>query len=339
MLLGVDYLIRRAVVFAAVVWLAVTLSFFIPRTPQLVSALSDLRWRLMAGEASPALAEQADREPGYYERVFHLDRPLHEQYLIYLSDLARLDLNYSMYYYPKTVREVIGEALPWTVSLLGVSTLLGFALGSLLGVLLAWPRTSAWIRWLTVPLLTFSAVPFYLLGLILAHIFSVMLGWLPIGGGHPLLVFPSLSWAFILGTLHHAILPTAAITLSVLGFWALSMRGMVVTVLGQDYMVLAEAKGLKDRTLMLHYAARNALLAQMTALALSVGNIVMGAVLVEMVFAYPGIGTLLQWALRVDDYPLMQGITLVLILAIALVTLVLDLTLPLLDRRIRYGRV
>lgn len=337
--LGIEYVLKRLCLALVVLWAAITFSFFIPRTPLIISSVGPSLQRLTSPETiRPVAAKKEDAVSGYYARVFHLDRPLHEQYLIYLGDVFKWDLGPSMYYYPKTVQEVIGEALPWTVGLLGSATLLGFGLGSLLGVFLAWPKAPGWAQYLILPLLTLSAVPFYQLGLVLAYIFSVLLQWLPIGGGYPLLVFPSWSWSFVLGTLHHAILPTAAVTLSVLGFWAVGMRGMVITTLGEDYVVLAEAKGLKQRTLMLRYAARNALLPQVTGLALSVGNVVTGAVLVEVVFAYPGIGTLLKWALLTHDYPLMQGITLILVIAIVLITLLLDLALPLLDPRIGAGR-
>ena len=337
-LLSIDYVARRLGLFVLVIWLATTLNFLVPRVPEITAELGRQNQPAARQEANNAGSEPADPHADYYTQKFRLDRPLLEQYLSYMADMARLDLNYSRAHYPKTVREIIGQALPWTMGLLGVSTLLAFGLGSLLGILLAWPRASSWLKYLTAPLLTLSAIPFYLLGLILLYVFAFVLGWLPGYGGYPILMLPAWGWSFILGLLRHAILPAAAIVLSALGSWALGMRGMMVTAVGEDYMLLAEAKGLRGRTLLFRYAARNAILPQVTALALSMGNVMAGAVLVEIVFSYPGIGTVLKEAILFRDYFLLQGIIFTIVVAIALTTLVLDLALPLLDPRIGYER-
>ena len=157
-------------------------------------------------------------------------------------------------------------------------------------------------------------------------------------GGYSIATIPDWSWSFVGDVLTHAILPAASIVLSAVGSWALGMRGMMVTVQGEDYMTLAEAKGLKDRNLFLHYAIRNAILPQTTSLALAIGYILSGAVLVEVVFSYPGIGWILYQAIRTFDYFLIQGVVMTIIVAIALATLVVDLGLPLLDPRIRDRR-
>ena len=330
------YIVRRLGVFVLVVWTAMTVNFFIPRIPEIGEALASPEQRAESGEAALADAERQGPYFGYYTRKFRLDRPLPEQYLAYLGDLARLDLGYSMRHYPETVQEIIGEALPWTLALLGGSTLIAFSLGTLLGVFLAWPGASGWAKYLSAPLLALSAIPFYLLGLVLNYVFGFLLRWLPMYGAYPILTVPAWDWAFIVGVLRHAILPSVAIILSALAFWALGMRAMVVTVLGDDYMLLAEAKGLKESTLMLQYGLRNAILPQTTSLALSMGNVVAGAVLVELVFGYPGIGSLLRHAILVKDYFLLQGVIFTIILAVAVTMLVLDLALPLLDPRITY---
>ncbi len=235
---------------------------------------------------------------------------------------------------------MLGDALPWTIALLGVSTLIAFALGTFLGALMAWPRAPKFIvSWLLPPLLTFSAVPYYILGLVLLYIFAFSLKLFPIFGGYSGGVIPDWSslafWWDIVG---HSFLPGLSIVLAAIGFWAMGMRAMMITTQGEDYMIFAEAKGLKARTVFLRYAVRNALLPQATTLALQLGHVLSGAVLVEVVFSYPGIGTMLFQAIKSNDYFVIQGIILGVIGSIGLATFVLDLIYPILDPRITYRR-
>ncbi|MGE3798851.1 MAG: ABC transporter permease, partial [Thermomicrobiales bacterium] len=162
------------------------------------------------------------------------------------------------------------------------------------------------------------------------------LKWLPLFGGYTPGSFPGWNLAFAEDVLRHSILPALAIVLSSMGFWALGMRGMMVTAEGEDYMVFAEASGLKNRTLFFSYAMRNAMLPQTTALGLSLGQLLTGALLVEVIFSYPGIGGLLYFSIRNFDYFVIQGVILLVVLSMAFATLILDLIYPILDPRIRY---
>jgi peptide/nickel transport system permease protein len=184
------------------------------------------------------------------------------------------------------------------------------------------------------PLLSLSAIPFFLLGLILVYVVGFRLQLAPLYGGYTPGSIPQWSFGFALDVAYHAVLPATAIILGSLGGWALGMRAMMVTTQGEDYVTFAEAKGLSDRTIFLNYGIRNAMLPQVTALALSLGQLVSGAVLVEIVFGYPGIGTLLFQGIEGSDFFLVQGIVFVAIVAIGLATLALDLIYPLLDPRI-----
>ena len=273
-----------------------------------------------------------------YERRFGLDQPLWRQYLTYLRDVARLDFNYSIANYPKTVRELVADAVPWTLGLLGMTTLLSFVIGSLLGALLAWPRAPRWMLWLMPPLWALHAIPFFLLGLILTYLLAFQLPLLPIFGGYSPGAVPSFNWRFAWDVIQHALLPALSIILVATGGWALGMRGMMVTTMGEDYVVFAEAKGLKAPTVFLRYCLRNAILPQVTALALALGQILSGAVLVEVIFGYPGIGTLLFQAIRENDHFVIQGVVFIVIVALGLATLVLDVVYPWLDPRISYRR-
>lgn len=330
-----DYLLRRLGVFLIIIWAAATINFLLPRMSGVDPIRQKMMQEAMRGGYVQAGMNQMMEE---YSRKFGTDKSLPEQYVRYLQDLSRLDFNYSISYYPKKVIDIIMEGLPWTIALLSCTTLIGFGVGSVFGALLAWPKSPKWLSYLASPLLTLSSVPYYLLGLILIYIFAFVIKWFPLFGGYSPGTIPSFSLPFVADVAWHAALPAASIVLSAVGFWALGMRSMMVTVQGEDYMILAEAKGLQDRTLLWRYAVRNAVLPQATALAIAIGHIVSGAVLVEVVFGFPGIGGILYQAIRNMDHFVIQGIIIMIVFAIATTTLILDLTLPLLDPRISQRR-
>ena len=329
------YIARRFGVFLVIVWLAASLNFFLPK----LSGQDPVRTKLLEsaqlGGYVQAGLEDMVKE---YNKRFGLDRPLWRQYVSYLSDTARLDFNYSIANYPRTVRQMISEALPWTIGLLGTTTLLSFGIGTLLGALLAWPGAPHWMRYVMPPLWALHAIPFFLLGLILMYLLAFQVPLLPIFGGYSAGATPSLSIGFVLDVLRHAVLPAMSIVLVATGGWALGMRGMMVTTMGEDYVTFAEAKGLKSSTIFLRYCLRNAILPQTTALALALGQVLSGAVLVEVIFGYPGIGALLFQAIQENDYFLIQGIVFTVIVALGLATFVLDVVYPWLDPRISYRR-
>lgn len=333
--MSASYLLRRTGVFLLIAWLAATLNFFLPRlTGQDPVRVKLLQQAQLGGHVQAGIDEMVKE----YDRRFGLDRPLWTQYLSFLRDAARLDFNYSIANYPRTVNSMIAEALPWTVALLGTTTVVSFALGTFLGALLGWPRAPRWMRWLMPPLWALHAIPFFLLGLILIYLFAFRFPVLPMFGGYSAGAFPALTVPFVLDLVWHAILPALSIILVATGGWALSMRGMMVTTQGEDYVIFAEAKGLRSLTIFLRYCVRNALLPQATGLALALGQIVSGAVLVEVIFGYPGIGTVLFQAIRENDHFLIQGIVFTVIIALGLATLILDAIYPLLDPRITYRK-
>ncbi len=312
------YIARRFGVFLLIVWLAASLNFFLPR----LSGQDPVRTKLLQQAALGGYVQGGiDEMTKEYERRFGLDKPLWRQYLSYLDGVAHLDFNYSIANYPRRVSELIADALPWTLALLGTTTLLSFAIGSLLGALLAWPGAPRWMRWLMPPLWALHAIPFFLLGLILTYLLAFQIPLLPIFGGYSAGAFPALSWRF-----------------ATTGGWALGMRGMMVTTMGEDYVTFAEAKGLKAPTVFLRYCLRNAILPQVTALALALGQILSGAVLVEVIFGYPGIGTLLFQAIRENDHFVIQGVVFTVIVALGFTTFMLDVIYPWLDPRISYRR-
>lgn len=329
------YIVKRFGVFLLIVWLAATLNFFLPK----LSGQDPVRTKLLE-EASLGGYVHAGIEDMVkeYQRRFGLDKPLWRQYLTYLGDVSRGDLNYSIANYPRTVVGMIREALPWTIGLLGVTTLFSFAAGTILGALLAWPRAPRWMGWLMPPLWALHAIPFFLLGLVLSWLLAFRFQVLPIFGGYSAGANPAWDWTFVLDVLRHAVLPALSIVLVSVGGWALAMRGMMVTTMGEDYVTFAEAKGLRSATIFTRYCMRNAILPQTTGLALALGQILSGAVLVEAIFGYPGIGALLFQAIEENDFFLIQGIVFTVIVALGFATFVLDVVYPWLDPRISYQR-
>ena len=224
-----DYLAKRCGVFVLIVWLAATLNFFLPRLSGQDPVRATLLQQASLGGHVQAGLEAMVKE---YERRFGLDRPLWVQYFAYLHDVSRFDFNYSISNYPRTVREILAEAIPWTVGLLGTTTLLSFVIGTLLGALLAWPRAPRWMGLLMPPLWAFHAIPFFLCGLILMYLLAFQINLFPMFGGYSAGAFPALTVAFVGDVVRHAILPALSIILVATGGWALAMRGMMVTTQG-----------------------------------------------------------------------------------------------------------
>ena len=331
-----DYVIKRVALFLIVIWLAATINFFVPRIGGRDPVLEKL--------ISEAALNQGFLQTGYqqmakeYQKKFGLDRPIMVQYFTFLGDTARFKLGHSISQYPVTVNELLRDAMPWTIGMLGTATVMAFGLGTFLGAFISWRGAPNYVKALVPALFAISAIPYYLLGLVLLYIFAFNVSWFPIFGGYDAGTFPEWSWSFIANILKHSFLPALSIVLAGIGFWALGMRAMMVTMQGEDYMVQADALGLKSKRIFWKYAVRNAILPQSTALALSLGHVVSGAVLVEVIFGYPGIGSLLFLAIREFDYFVISGIVLMVILAIALAMLVIDLIYPLIDPRITYQK-
>ena len=330
------YVIRRVGMFFLTVWLGTTIIFIIPR--------------LAPGDPIAAMITQLQNQAGRVENSaeiiaawrarFGLDDPMLVQYLRYLRNTATFDLGYSLRFFPTTVEEMILRNLPWTLRLLVVAVFFQVLIGNTIGALMGWRRTPKLAKNLLPLALTFSSVPAFMMALLLIFVFAFGLEWFPVsqGIGRGLGLDWQWDWEYISSAIHHAILPIMAIVVTGMGGWALGMRGMMITTDGEDYMILAQAKGLRPGRVFLRYGVRNAILPQITAVALTMGNLVGGQILVEFMFAYPGMGTLLNVAIINGDYTLIQGVAFFLIVATSLAVLVLDLAYPLLDPRITYQR-
>src|SRR5688572_24290702 len=331
----IGYLVSRTAQLLPIVFIAVTVNFMIPRLIPGDPIEAALQTRIaMTGSIDANVAEIA----AVYRAKFGLDKPLWQQYLAYWGDVFRLDLGVSLADFPQPVISKVRSALPWTLGLLGVSTLMSFSLGTILGALAAWPRAPRFVHAMLPPFILMSAIPFFLLAILLLWIFAVELRVFPPGGGFDPIMMIRFNLASMVNIVYHAILPSMSLVLGGIDARALAMRAMMVTTLGEDYITFAEAKGLPSRRIFLWYGLRNALLPQITQLAIALGSILSGAVLVEAMFSYPGLGGLLFGAIAGKDYFVIQGIVLMLIIALALALLIVDLVYPLIDPRIRYQK-
>ncbi|MDP2948992.1 MAG: ABC transporter permease [Chloroflexota bacterium] len=329
----VDYIVKRVGMLLVVIISAISINFAIPR--------------LMPGDPIQQKMDQMAAMGGTgdvqgmvqeYRQKFGLDQPVWKQFFRYWGDLLQGDLGYSLSNYPQRVSTVITGALPWTTGLLVTAILITFVLGILMGAVMAWPSAPRGLRGIVPVFLVLHAVPYFLLGIILLFFFAVSVRVFPGGGGYSFGTALQFNLASIADVLKHAVLPAASIVLAGIGGWALGMRGMMISVLGEDYINLAEAKGLRRRRIFLWYGARNAILPATTSLAMSLGHVVTGAVLVEMIFAYPGIGHQLYRAIGAKDYTVIQGIIVVLVVWLAVTLFIMDLIYPLIDPRITYRR-
>ena len=323
------YLLRRTAFLALTAWAALTINFVLPRLMPGNPA------QVMIAKFQGKLTTQALRA---LEIAFGLNvrQSLWEQYVDYWRRLLRGDLGVSLTYYPTPVSEILRQSIPWTLGLVGAATVASFAAGTLLGIYSAW-RRGRWVADALVPAALFlNSVPYFWFALVVLYVFAFVLGWFPLGAAYS--PFQDHTWLQRVGSvIRHGFLPFVTIVVTAMGGWMLTMRNNMVTVLAEEYVAYARAKGLPERTVQYRYAARNAILPSFTGFSMAMGFVVGGALLTEMVFAYPGVGFVLYQAVTSLDYPLMQAVFLFISLAVLVANFLADLTLALLDPRVRSG--
>jgi peptide/nickel transport system permease protein len=325
-----NYLTRRVVLFAITLWAAVTLNFLLPR----LMPGSPVDAALAKIASTGTIITPAARQAIEVQLGGHSGSLL-SQYWPYLDNIAHLRFGISYSYPTQSVSHTILQALPWTVCLVGVATVLAFVIGTSLGVFAGWRRGTKTDASITLSSTFVSSFPPFWLGLLLLFSLSYKLGWFPLKGGFSNGASPSWTFPFIFDAVRHSVLPAVTLTVTALSGWVFGMRNNMINVLGEDYIVFAEANGLRGRTIATLYAARNALLPNVTAFGLALGGVIGGAVLVEGVFSYPGIGSLLFTAVENRDFPLMQAIFLVITVSMLFCIFVVDLLYTVLDPRIR----
>jgi len=323
------FVLRRLGFFALTLWVALTLNFLLPRLMPGNPALAVIgKFR---GGISPQAVKvlEAQFGVGAHQNVLL-------EYVHYLGNVATLNFGTSLTTMPgASVGRIILDAIPWTLGLVGVTTVLAFILGTGIGILGAW-RRGGWLDSLMPPVFVImSVVPYFWLGLVLILYIGVKLQLLPYFFSFDYTLTPGFNLAFIGNVLEHAILPSFTLLITTIGTWILTMRNNMITTLAEDYVRMARAKGLSGRRIMFDYAARNAVLPNLTGFAMSLGFVLGGAILIEEVFNYQGVGWLLLQAVDNSDYPLMQALFLLITVAVLVAILIADMATAILDPRTR----
>ncbi len=321
-----QFLLRRFVFYIVAAWAALTVNFFVPR--------------LMPGNPAEVLFQSLPSlQPGALKAIeaeFGIGKSgsLWHQYGTYLWDVLHGNFGISVAEYPARVSTIIGETLPWTLILVGTSTVIAFVFGTLLGIMAAW-RRGGWLDRLLPGLTFLQGAPYFFLALLLVDLLAMHLHWFPIQQGYSQGLVPGWHWNFIGSAIYHSLLPAITIVLTSMAGWMLQMRNVMITTIGEDYVLAAQAKGLKSRRVIMTYAARNAILPNLSGFALALGFVVSGALLMEIVFSYPGIGLTLFNAVSADDSPLTQGIFLIIALVVLVANLAADAIYVFADPRAR----
>ncbi len=300
--------------------------------------------RIMPGDPVQTLAMEMQRSYGIsledaYARAqstlnYDPDVPIFTQYVNYLENVVTGDFGDSMQF-KRPVTEVIAGGLSWTLFILSISLAVAFVLGTILGMYIAWKRKTWVDPAVTVYASAVGAIPEFLVGYLLVILFSVVLGWFPARGPYDSAITPGFNLEFMLSACYHAVLPISAYILTQLGFWAMGMKGVAVSILGEDFITSARARGLSDKRIITAYVGRNALLPQITSLAITFGVMFGGSALVENIFVYPGVGFYMGRAIASRDYTLMQGLFLMITVVVVIANVVAELLYSVLDPRIR----
>ncbi|MFK4812290.1 ABC transporter permease [Devosia neptuniae] len=328
------YVAKRFGQFIFVVFTGVTLAFLIahfsPVDPieQTVSLLTNF------GSTDPRTVEilrQSLRE------LYGTDGSLLDQYLTFWGRVIRGDFGPSLSAFPTPVMTIIGRALPWTVGLLTLATIISWVVGNTLGAIAGYFRNNRAMKVVGVLVMAMQPIPTYITGLTLVIVFGFLWPILPISGGAQLNLDPAMTWTYVQSVITHGTLPALTLVLVGMGGWFIAMRSLVSNIVTDDYVVYAELGGVPSRTIFSQYVARNAMLPQITGLALSLGNVFGGAVIVEFIFNYPGIGKLMVAGIYAGDYSLVLGVTTISIIAVAAAVFLIDILYPLIDPRVKLG--
>jgi peptide/nickel transport system permease protein len=326
------YLLTRLGQFALVVFIGINIAFVVTHATPIDPVEQSIAASTQFGSINPEAIEMMRQS---LKELYGLQGGLWDQYVTFWRRIAVGDFGPSLSAFPTPVSTLIARALPWTVALLVVSTLLTWVLGNLLGGLAGYYRRNRALRFAGILAMAFHPIPYYIVAFLLLIVFGYLWPVLPISGGYTMNMEQDWSWEFILSLLRHGILPVASLALVGLGGWFMGMRSLVSNVVTEDYVAYAELAGVERSRILRSYVMRNALVPQVTGLAISLGSIFNGAIITEQVFGYPGVGTLLVSAVHVGDYSLVLGITTVSIVAVSLAVLLIDLLYPLLDPRVK----
>ena len=327
------YVLNKVFWFLLAFFIALVLNFLLPRL--IPGNPVDVIVGQM-GAGGGVSGEAQERIYNFYITEFGLDKPLGEQFLTYIGKLARGDLGISFARSPTRVDTLIAQALPWTIALQLPAILVGWILGNILGAVSAYRR--GWLDRGMFPSFMFvSSMPYYCFAIILLYLLAVNWAIFPAGGGYSFAIDPGLNWTFISSAIEHYVLPFLSLVLIFIGGQGIGMRAMSIYELDADYVRFSRSLGVADNRIVA-YIFRNAMLPQITGLALAIGSLVSGALITEIVFGYPGIGSLLFGSIRLNDYPVIQGVTLLIMVGVLIANFLVDIAYGFIDPRIRARR-
>ncbi|MCL1800382.1 MAG: ABC transporter permease [Promicromonosporaceae bacterium] len=322
------YLLRKLGIYALTLWFAITLNWVLPRF------MPGDPIRRMVGQVAATNPDAVAGMQDFFNRMFGLDVPIWQQYLNYWVALFQGDMGISIWLFPQPVSRIILNALPWTLALMLPAIALSWIAGNWLG---AWAARSKWLDNTTLPIgYLLTATPYMWIAILLAYLFGIQLGWFPVAGGYDFALIPHFSWRFISNVMLHWFLPFMSLFLVQLGGWAIGMRNLIIYELESDYTNYLDSLG-ASRRMIRSYAFRNALLPQVTGLALQLGTVIGGALVTEMVFAYPGLGRLILNAVQSQDYFLLQGVLLFVVIGVLAANFIIDIAYVIIDPRTRAG--
>lgn len=328
------YALRRVLQFVLVVFIGINISFVVTHATPIDPVEQSIAAATAFGSTSPeaiGMMRESLRE------LYGLQGSLGQQYLSFWKRVVVLDFGPSLSAFPTPVATLIGRALPWTAGLLLVATTLTWVLGNLLGGLAGYFSESRTLRLTGLVLMGLHPIPYYIVALLVLIVFGYVWPVLPITGGAQMNMVRGWNLDFVLSVLKHSILPVLSLVLVGLGGWFMGMRSLVSNIVSEDYVVYAELGGVARGRILRSYVMRNALVPQVTGLALSLGGIFNGAIITEQVFGYPGMGALLIDAVHAGDYSLVLGLTTVSIVTVSFAVLLIDMLYPLLDPRVKVG--
>lgn len=328
-----NYIIPRLIQWLLVVFIGVTVSFIVPRFAPMDPVQTTLNRLSTLGATNPEAVQKLEET---LKNLYGLQGGLFEQYLNFWKHVLKGDFGPSLSMFPTPVMQVIRISLPWTAGLLCISTLLAWLVGVTLGTLAGYFSDRSWTKVIDGLVVCVYPIPYYVMALILVLLFAYVFPIFPLMGAVGIGMKPSFSWAFISSVIEHGFLPAFSLIFVTIGWRYMSQRALTSTIIASDYVVYAEAAALPRSTILFQYVLRNAMLPQITDLALSLGVIFGGALITEYVFSYPGIGQVLYTAILQGDFNLMMGITVLSVVGIATAALIVDLLYPLFDPRIRY---
>jgi peptide/nickel transport system permease protein len=328
------YALKRLIQFALVVFIGINLAFIITHSTPIDPVEQTVATATAFGSTSPEAIEMMRKS---LRELYGLEGNLWHQYVVFWRRILVGDFGPSLSAFPTPVSTLIGRALPWTIGLLSVSTILAFVLGNLLGGLAGYYRDSRILKVAGVAAMGVHPIPYYIVAFMLLIVFGYLWPVLPISGGYRMNTAWGWNAEFVLSVIRHATLPVLSLVLVGIGGWFMGMRSLVSNVVTEDYVTYAELAGVGRSRILASYVMRNALVPQVTGLAMSLGSIFNGAIITEQVFGYPGIGTLLISAVHTGDYSLVIGVTSVSVVAVSLAVLFIDLAYPFLDPRVKVG--